>query len=172
MADFEHAFRRTLDHEGGYALTQTRGDRGGQTFAGISRRYHPDWTGWQYIDHGRRAGSALDELVARFYRDEFWARMRGDGIRSQRIANSIYDFAVNAGVMRAVRLAQGVVGVKADGILGPQTMAALNEAPADFVLRYALAKIDHYNTLARRDATQQRFLCGWINRALAGVALH
>lgn len=37
MADFEPAFQRTLKAEGGFRLTNIKGDRGGQTYAGISR---------------------------------------------------------------------------------------------------------------------------------------
>ena len=43
MADFEQAFSKTMGAEGGYKLTDIKGDKGGQTYAGISRRFHPDF---------------------------------------------------------------------------------------------------------------------------------
>ena len=38
MADFEKAFNKTMMNEGGFMLHDVEGDRGGMTFAGISRK--------------------------------------------------------------------------------------------------------------------------------------
>nr|VFJ68710.1 MAG: Glycosyl hydrolase 108 [Candidatus Kentron sp. DK] len=43
MADFGQAFEKTMRNEGGFQLHTVRGDPGGMTYAGISRRHHPDW---------------------------------------------------------------------------------------------------------------------------------
>lgn len=164
MADFIPSFERMIIHEGGYRLTNDPTDRGGQTYAGIARKRWPDWEGWRVIDAGEEPEA---EMVRQFYREYFWQPIQGDAIRSQAIAQTIFDFAVNAGVRTATILAQTVVGTTPDGKLGPKTLAALNDADeALFVARYALAKIARYAEIVRRDRTQQRFLLGWINRAL------
>ena len=46
MSDFNIAFEKTLLAEGGYKLTDVANDKGGQTYAGITRRDHPAWQGW------------------------------------------------------------------------------------------------------------------------------
>ena len=180
MADFAPAFERTLANEGGYQLTDIKGDKGGQTYAGIARKRNPSWPGWHAIDAGDTPASGL---VRDYYRDHYWAPVRGDKIADQAIAADIYDFGVNAGPAVAVKLAQIVVGVTPDGIAGPKTVAAINELPPLptveewravqrqlFLARYALAKLARYRDIVQRDRSQQRFLLGWINRVLKGVA--
>jgi lysozyme family protein len=168
MADFLLAFESMIRNEGGYVLHTVPGDRGGMTYAGIARNAHPDWPGWAAIDAG---GTPETEAIRAFYRERFWQPIRGDEIVSQPIARNIFDFAVNAGVTTAVRLAQIVVGTTPDGKLGPRTLAAINDFdPEKFVLAYALAKIARYRDIVTRDRTQQKFLLGWINRTLREAA--
>lgn len=172
MADFEAAYERTMQAEGGYVLHEVDGDRGGMTYAGIARKMNPQWAGWQYIDAGQVPPTSL---VREFYREGWWQPIQGDRIVSQRIAESVYDFAVNTSAfgrpMVAVKLAQLVVGATPDGVVGDRTLAALNAAdPALFEARYCIAKIARYRDIVRRDRTQAKFLLGWLNRALQGVA--
>lgn len=168
MADYFQAFERMIKNEGGYVLTDDPADKGGMTYAGISRKHWPQWDGWRIIDAG---GTPEADMVRRFYRLNFWQPIQGDAIISQAIAQTLFDFAVNAGVKTAVILAQTVLGTTPDGKLGPKTLAALNAAESGlFMARYALAKIARYAEIVRRDRTQQRFLLGWINRALKEAA--
>lgn len=168
MSDFLPAFEATLLREGGYKLTNVAGDRGKQTYAGISRRWWPNWHGWQAIDAGDKPEAAH---VRAFYRMNFWDPLRLDEVKDQRVAESIYDFGVNADPRVAAKLAQIVVGVTPDGRVGPVTLQALNVAsPETFKLAYALAKIARYRDIVRKDKTQLKFLLGWINRTLESVA--
>src|SRR5271169_1471565 len=41
---------------------------------------------------------------------------------------AVFDFLVNSGT-RAIRIVQFLVGVRADGVLGPITLQAINDAP-------------------------------------------
>lgn len=164
MADFMPAYESMIRNEGGYKLTTIKGDRGGQTYAGIARNAWPSWAGWRDIDHGEIPDT---ELVRSFYRLNFWERVRGDDIEHQAIARSLFDFAVNAGPATAIKLAQVVVGATPDGALGPKTLVELNDAdPVQFVTAYALAKIARYRDIVTRNRSQEKFLLGWINRTL------
>lgn len=168
MADFLKAYERTIANEGGYKLTNIAGDRGVMTYAGISRRFHPSWPGWLQIDAHQVPSSSL---VREFYKAEFWDKVRGDQIESQRIAESIYDFAVNADWRVAAKVAQVVVGVTPDGSIGDRTVAALNAAdPAVFCLAFALGKLRRYADIVNRDRSQAKFLLGWVNRTLQELA--
>lgn len=166
MADFVPAFEAMIKNEGGYVLHNVEGDRGGMTYAGIARNMHPGWPGWGHID---RQEAVPAQLVRDFYRQQFWTPIRGDEISSQVIAQTIFDFYVNAGGV-AIKLAQLVVGATPDGALGTKTVGILNaQDPAKFVMAYALAKIARYRDIVAKDKTQGKFLLGWINRTLAGV---
>ena len=171
MALFEPAYEEMIRNEGGYVLHTVAGDRGGTTYAGVARRYHPHWSGWQYIDADDLHNPALVDCVKAFYRDEFWSRLRGDDIEDQRVAETLFDFAVNAGTGTAIKLAQNILDTSADGILGPVTIGKLNSFPAqDLLYRYAMAKVARYAEIVNRDSSQSKFLLGWINRTLKGVA--
>ena len=167
MADFLPAYEAMIRNEGGYVLHDVPGDRGGQTYAGIARNMNPRWPGWALIDRGQDVPA---QLVREFYKINFWDPIQGDRIISQVIAQTIFDFHVNAGAV-ARKLAQLVVGATPDGAIGDKTLAALNAYDEDrFVMAYALAKIARYRDIVSRDRSQLKFLLGWINRTLQGVA--
>ncbi len=115
MADFLPAYEAMIRNEGVYKLHDVPGDRGGMTYAGIARRMNPDWPGWAAIDRGETPPS---QLVRDFYKARYWQPVRGDGLADQRVAQTMFDFAVNAGTKTAIKLAQIVVGTTPDGVLG------------------------------------------------------
>ena len=166
MSHFLPAFDRTMLLEGGLQLTEIADDNGGQTYAGLSRRANPLWDGWRFIDRGEVPPI---ELVRNAYRVGYWNPIWGDEISDQATAESIYDFAVNAGPKVAIRCAQAVLGVKTDGVMGNVTMAALNECE-EFHMAYTVAKINHYAGIVNKNRSQGRFLLGWVNRALKVAA--
>jgi lysozyme family protein len=168
MADFLPAFESMIRDEGGYVLHNVPGDRGGQTYAGIARNFNPDWEGWEFIDRGETPPTPM---VRNWYHANYWLPIMGDHILNQKIATSIFSFAVNSSAPKrpsvAIKLAQLVVGATPDGILGPATVQAINACDPDkFVMAYALAKIARYRDIVTRDRTQAKFLLGWINRTL------
>ncbi len=172
MADFAAAFEQMIRDEGGYVLHEVPGDRGGMTYAGIARNMNPQWPGWAFIDRGEPPPT---EMVRSWYHTNYWLPIAGDHINSQSVASSIFNFAVNSSAPGrptvAIKLAQLVVGATPDGTLGTRSTAALNAYPEDkFAMAYALAKIARYRDIVTRDRTQQKFLLGWINRTLQGIA--
>lgn len=170
MADFEPSFEKMIKNEGGYVLHTVSGDTGGQTYAGIARNFHSSWKGWEIIDRGDMDNDALTEMVREFYKENFWDRVKGDDIKQQGIAETIFDFAVNAGVKTAAKLAQLVVGTTPDGKIGKRSLEQLNASDEEtFILKYALAKITRYTEIVKRNPTQRKFLLGWINRTLGAL---
>ena len=170
MAEFRPAFEQMIRNEGGYVNHTVAGDRGGQTYAGIARKFHPKWQGWSLIDRNDMDNPELTDLVASFYKANFWDRLKAKEIQNQRIAESLFDFAVNAGVRTSVKLAQLVVDSTPDGILGPKTLEKINDADEElFVTKYALAKVARYTEIVSRNRSQSKFLLGWLNRTLRGV---
>lgn len=174
MADFQTAFRKTIALEGGYRLYNHPKDRGKLTFAGIAVRYWPSWDGWELVESEGHAvtgrvepSPTLKKRVKVFYLRNFWRRIHGDQIADQSKADSIYDFAVNAGVDRCSRIVQACVGVKVDGRIGARTLARINAAdPDQFAMLFALTKVARYAEICNSDETQEEFLLGWVNRTL------
>jgi lysozyme family protein len=170
MAYFEPAYKKLRKWEG--LTSNHKDDRGGITFAGISRRFYPDWNGWVIYDACIRAGedpaknAELWVRVEHFYRKTFWERFNGTSIPSQGLAEALLSFTVNMGLETAVMLLQDLLGVKRDGSIGPKTLAAIHEkaTTAEFLNRYLDKVADRYIKIVEADPTQTKFEKGWANR--------
>jgi lysozyme family protein len=169
MAKFEECFNTVMKLEGGYVLHNVPGDRGGMTYAGIARNSWPNWEGWRFIDNKTDVPLSM---VENFYRENFWNVIKGDKINSQAIAFIIYDFAVNAGCKSSVRIAQLICKTTSDGVMGPKTLAVLNQMSDDFIMMFSMLKIIRYKDICMRDKVQLKFLCGWINRVQKGLEIY
>lgn len=174
MADFNKAFQLTIAHEGGYVNDPD--DPGGETYKGVARKIHSKWDGWTTIDMlKRQAGfpgnldkdTELQEAIADFYRINFWDRVKGDNITDQKVAESIFDFAVNAGTSTSSVLAQMVIGTNADGVIGQESIAKINAFDTDhFLAAFTVAKIARYVNIVKKRPTSRKYFYGWILRAL------
>lgn len=144
MADFIPALEVMIRNEGGYKLIQRREELGGASFAGITSKVVPNWQGWELVKQDPHHPTLIS-LVKSYYFDEFWLLIGGDDIQSQRVASSLFDFAVTNGVEKAVKVAQIVVGAQPDGVMNSQTLLRLNNMDEElFVLRYAMGKVQRF----------------------------
>lgn len=68
------------------------------------------------------------------------------------VARPVFDAAVNQGVSRAARFLQLAAGVKADGKIGPVTLAAVRSAwianPRDLLREISVRRALHYSGLS------------------------
>lgn len=159
--DFEKSFLKVMELEGGFTLhkNQTESD---VTYAGIYRKAHPKWEGWEYID---KKETPPTSLVRTFYYEKFYKQF--NELDSQ-IAYLLFEATVNMG-NTAIKLAQRALGLVDDGIIGPKTKNALFECNKDrFAFSFTIAKIAYYNNLAAKEQYRP-YLRGWINRALKSV---
>ena len=180
MASFILAFKKTDHAEGGYAFV--KGDAGGETYRGISRRWFAHWQGWEIIDKlppSRKTLNAkipeVDYLVDHLYEVEFWDKIHGGDIIDQSIAEVIYDFAVTSAPIDAIKAVQRALGgVVEDGIMGPHTLASLNHditvgSGYNFLVDYCTTRMLHYAQEAKRDPSNRQFLRGWWSRVTTFV---
>jgi lysozyme family protein len=160
VASFELQIEKTLAHEGGDTITDDPEDRGGLTRYGISQKSYPE------LDI-----SILTERQAKaIYKEDYWDMVKGDRIEAQEVAGAIFDFSVNVGPLRAIKLAQKAVDVDSDGIIGPVTIARFNEISIElFLFGYTIEKIKFYRDIVKRRPSQKKFFMGWLNRSLEGV---
>ncbi len=163
--EFEEHFQKVIQLEGGFRLHKNPGEPA-ETYAGIYRKAYPTWEGWSYIDRGEIPPT---ELVRRFYYENFYRWL--EDIENPDIRFAIFEFAVNAGLKKAIKIAQAVVGTSPDGIIGPKTLSALNSVgPDDFIKSYLIARIKHYLDIANSDPKRYGiYLRGWLNRTFKGV---
>ena len=169
MAEFIEAYKRILQNEGGYVNDPK--DAGGETYSGISRRYNQNWAGWAIVDKNKPLkkgekipGEQMESLVKIFYKQTQWDKIKGDSINSQWIAEFTVDWYVTSG-KDAIQALQAAVGVTADGVIGNQTIAAVNAADETIVKAKLLkARRDFYQAIVKRDPTKFKFLKGWLNR--------
>ena len=169
MAEFKAANDLTRAYEGYYANVE--GDKGGETYAGISRVNYPRWQGWAIIDahkplrNGEKIDSSdLESLLNSFYFLDFWQRIRGNEIDSQAVASYTHDWHVNSG-SHAVKAAQTIVGAVPDGMVGTSTIQAINSYSGDLLTELHNARKAFYNRIVAEDPSQEKFLKGWMDRA-------
>ena len=112
MSSFDRAFALVVGEEGGY-VNDVR-DPGGETRFGISKRAHPTVD----IRNLTLAGAKA------IYKAEYWDTVQGDALPPA-LALILFDFGVNAGVKSAAMMLQRLLGVPADGSVGPRTLAAV-----------------------------------------------
>lgn len=142
---FDTALNRTLGHEGVY--NNDPRDRGGETYKGISRRFFPDWPGWQIVDyhaarnenkydlmHALSADVELSFYVRELYYSEFFEPLNLDQF-DEPIAYELFDTAVNQGKGTAGRYLQNALNLlnnnekyysdlSTDGAIGAATLKA------------------------------------------------
>ena len=174
MADFNNAFQLMIAHEGGYVNDPD--DPGGETYKGVARKIYSKWDGWSKIDLlKKQAGfpanldkdAELQQDIAHFYQITFWDKMKGDQLTNQDVANSIFDFGVNAGMGTSISLAQLVVGADSDGVIGTNSIESINNFnPEHFKAAFTVAKIARYVNIVKKRPTSRKYLYGWVLRAL------
>jgi len=187
MANFEISYNLTSANEGGY--DNDIDDAGGETFKGVSRKFWPDWSGWDIIDSAKQESNfprnlfdndQLSTLVKDHFKQNFWDKVWGDKISIQFLADEIYDTSINMGTKRAVTFLQTSLNVlnrngklypdiDEDGNFGTNTFNALKTYlktdPASLLYKVInVLQGMHYITYMKKDPVQERFARGWFSR--------
>lgn len=116
--NFEHCLEVILEHEGGYVNHPK--DPGGETNRGITKRVWEEWGGTKDMR------DLTVEDVAPLYKKKYWDLVKGDLLPSG-LDLSVFDWGVNSGTGRASKKLQEMIGVTADGAIGPNTLKKLSE---------------------------------------------
>jgi lysozyme family protein len=169
--NFEIALKHLLKSEGGF--TNDRRDpgnslpdgRAGCTMLGVTQ------ASWEAFIGKRTTQEKMQQLtpedVAPIYRKKYWDVIRGDDLPSG-LDYLMFDFAVNAGCGRAIKVMQSALGVAVDGVIGRITMQAINESdPESLIDVFSDSKEEYYRSLK----TFETFGKGWTKR-IAEVKTH
>jgi len=151
--EFDQAFEQLIGHEGGY-VNDPR-DPGGETNWGVSKRSYPAVDIKALTIDGAKA----------IYRRDFWDRCRAPDLPPA-LRFDVFDGAVNSGVGQSVKWVQQAIGATADGVLGPLSLAALNERnPAAVAARYNGHRLMFMTELK----TWSAFSGGWARRIASNL---
>lgn len=175
-----------MSTEAGYANNPN--DVGGETFAGISRKFNPNWKGWTIIDYIKTAygtsakiinehafsDTNLIALKDEFYKDNYWDNIKLDQVIDQQVANNCFDCSVNPCIDSVGRVMQKAVDkvhhntIVIDGAIGPKTIAAMNDCDPELLFN-AINEIrrDNYAKRVQQSPSQSEFLRGWLKRLVS-----
>jgi len=162
MAQIKPALVKLFGVEGGYVNDPD--DAGGETKFGISKRSYPN-------EDIKRL--TLDRAAFLYERD-FWNPLRLSEVKSQVIAEEIFDTAVNCGMGTSARIVQEAVNLTnfpaadlvVDGNVGPATIAAVNGHKSPRTLYKALNGLQflRYRDIVKARPEQEKFMRSWLSR--------
>ena len=154
--NYDKCLEMILHHEGGYVNHPK--DPGGETNLGVTKRVYEDWGG------DKDMKDLTVEDVAPIYEKNYWGRTKCDQIPNG-LDLCVFDFAVNAGPGRSAKYLQTLIGTVADGGIGPNTLAKLNDyveenGLEDTIKNFQGARQEYYESLS----TFETFGRGWTRR--------
>jgi lysozyme family protein len=114
MANFAPAIEFVLQHEDPAHSGKVTVDSGGRTRFGIAQKFHPGLPDKFFTCPAEEALEKAEQIL----HDEYWAPLRLDEIKSQPVANKLFDMAVNMGIHQAAIYAQRA----ANGLLQHQAL--------------------------------------------------
>ena len=154
--NFEKSLDLVLKSEGGFVNHPS--DPGGMTNLGVTKHVWEEWVGHPVDEKVMRNLTA--EYVAPMYKKKYWDSCGCDNL-AKGLDYVVFDFAVNAGPGRSVKILQQTIGCVPDGMLGPRDISALANSDArDILEKFCAARVDFYKTLK----TFPVFGKGWLAR--------
>ena len=186
--NFDIAFETIVKIEGGYVNDPD--DKGGETYAGISRKFNPDWKGWEKIDELKKENNfpknlktnpVISQMVKDFYRETFWDDLKCDSLPGL-ISREVFEQAVNIGKRTAAKHLQRAVNllndngklfedVNVDGVIGEKTITAVSKVCKLGERKDLLFNIlnilqgSRYIMLMERNPVYEKYI-GWFKRVI------
>lgn len=168
MAKLEPLAKFILSYEGGFVNDPN--DSGGATNKGVTIA---TWRAQGYDKDGDGDIDVQDLKIiteadaVSIMRRNYWNRWHGDEIKDQSVANMLVDWVWSSG-KPAITLVQQMLGVKADGIVGAKTIAALNaQYPRTFLQKLRLRRLRFLDGVVKATPKKKRFIAGWYRRVNA-----
>lgn len=165
MSDFLLAIPVILKNEGG--LVNNPRDPGGVTNRGISFNWYKTINPNATPDDIK---NMTVEQASGLYQTYWWQRYKYGDIQDQTLATKTLDMSVNMGGHEAHTLIQRAlnacgVSVDIDGVIGPNTIGAMNSNPDGLLDAIISQQKTFYTDLGQRKPELSEFLEGWLKRA-------
>lgn len=147
-----------LKWEGGFVDDPL--DRGGATNKGITigtfRNFYGKDATVEQLKH------ITDEQWLHIFKSGYWDKWKADDIENQSIADIVVDWAWASGTVTSIKQVQKILGVAVDGIVGNDTLTAINIAgQRSLFVKIHNKRIEFVENIVKRDPSQARFLKGW-----------
>ena len=164
MAQINKLTSFILRWEGGFVNDPI--DRGGATNKGITIATYRQFFGAnKTVEDLKRI---TDEQWLYIFTAGFWKPWKADQIKSQSIANIVVDWAWASGPRTSIKQVQQLLDLHPDGIVGKQTLFAINNSDARSLFRKIQnARIQFVEKIVKCHPSQHRFIRGWKNRIAA-----
>lgn len=164
--EFQWALHIILNLEGG--VSRHPADRGGLTNLGVTQGTYDLYRTAKGLGPAD-VREISRQTAAEVYRSLFWEPAACPFL-TWRLALMHFDTAVQRNPVKANRMLQEILGVKPDGMIGPQTLQVIAIAEEESILRnYLRDRERHYERRVAEAPDQAVFLAGWRNR-LANLA--
>jgi lysozyme family protein len=166
MANVNNLLPFILKWEGGYVNDPD--DLGGATNKGVTiatwRQVGYDKDGDGDIDVQDLKLLTDDDVLNRVLKPHYWDRWKADQIKSQKIADILVDWVWGSGASGII-IPQRLLGVTADSIVGPKTLAAVNSRnPDELFDEICRERIQYIDDICQKRPTNNKFRRGWLNR--------
>jgi lysozyme family protein len=156
IKNFDKCLEMLLSHEGGFVNHPS--DPGGMTNLGVTKAVLDAYRGTVSTEAQMRALTAVE--VAPIYKKNYWDKAKCDDLPSG-VDWSVMDWGVNSGTSRAAKALQRIIGVTADGGIGPMSLQAVaNFEPREIVDKMYSVRQRFYEELS----TFATFGKGWTRR--------
>lgn len=150
-----------LSWEGGFVDDPL--DRGGATNKGITIGTFRNFYGKDATVEQLK--NITDEQWLHIFKSGYWDKWKADDIENQSIADIVVDWAWASGTVTSIKQVQKILGVAVDGIVGNDTLTAINTADQSSLFdKIRSRRIEFVENIVKRDPSQARFLKGWKNR--------
>jgi lysozyme family protein len=164
---FKNILLRIFEHEGGY--TNNPNDRGNWTTGVINQgqckgtKYGISAMSYPNLDI---KNLTIDQAAEIYYRD-FWKKNKLD-LLDLNLAYQIFDAAIQHGSKTAIKILQRAVEVDDDGIIGINTLNAINRVgPVKTMFLFIHKRMDYYTSLST--SNWSRFGLGWMRRMSTNI---
>lgn len=139
-ANFDISLALCLRFEGDFSNDPH--DSGGATMNGITLAVYREYTGNPNATVANLK-AMLPDTRDRIYKERYWDKCYA-AVLPDGVDYSVFDMGVNAGTGTSVRLMQEVLEVGVDGIVGPQTMAAIADTDTVMLIGELYARHEEY----------------------------
>lgn len=159
---FNDALNFVLAEEGGY--NNDPDDRGGPTYKGITQANFDKFMERRELSK-RDVRTIRDDEIYEFYREGYWLEAKCF-LLPKALSIIQFDSAVNHSPGQAVEFLQESIKVVKDGIVGPNTRAAITDRSwkKGVICKYLALRKSFYYRIVEDDKTQKKWMGGWMNR--------
>lgn len=188
MADHRKILEHVKSHEGGYSADPVdNASSDPSPIIGLDKRYPSlpvhtyrgvTWRTWKNYSRAKGMAVSADKFVGMslavwedLLKTLYWDSIQGDQIKSQGVAEMIFEAVWGGGATRfnsdlQTYLQQRGYDIKADGVVGPKTVAALNQYTKskkneeDLILHMANKRLEYLQGLN----DWWKYKAGWSRR--------